>query len=72
MRISENLKQLKMALTNHDNLVIDFGNGYCEEIYYDEKIKNYRGKEIGIWSMDLLFEILTGEIKNISLRLKEE
>ena len=61
-----------MALTSHDDLIVDFGDGYYEEIYYDEKIERYRGKEIGIWSIDLLIEILKNEVDNTTLKLKEE
>lgn len=72
MKISENLKQLKMALTSHDELIIDLGDGYFEEIYFDDEIGSYRGKEIGIWSIDLLMEIAKGEVKDTSLKLKEK
>ena len=67
----EKLKQLKMALTSHDELVIDLGNGYYEEIYFDDEINSYRGKEIGIWSMDLLIDIMNSEVENTTLKLKE-
>ena len=72
MKEREKLKQLKMALTSHDELIIDLGDGYYEEIYFDDEIESYRGKEIGIWSIDLLMEIAEGEVENTTLKLKEE
>ena len=65
---AEKLNQLKMALTEHRNLVVDFGNGLVEKLYFDEKINHYRGKEIGIWSMRLLVEIAQGKVKNTNLK----
>lgn len=72
MKEKEKLKQLKTALTNHHELIIDLGDGYYEEIYFDDEIVSYRGKEIGIWSIDLLMEIAEGEVENTTLKLKEE
>ena len=65
---AENLNRLKMALTEHRNLIVDFGNGLIEELYFDNEIGHYRGKEIGIWSMRLLVEIAQGKVKNTFLR----
>lgn len=65
---AENLKQLKMALTEHRNLIVDFGNGLVEELYFDERINRYRGKEIGIWSMRLLVEIAQGKVDKTLLK----
>lgn len=67
---AENLKQLKMALTEHKSLVVDFGNCLSEELYYDEEIKEYRGKEIGIWDLKLLLEIAEGKLENVCLKEK--
>lgn len=64
----ENLKRLKTALTEHKNMVVDFGNGLSEELYYDEEIKEYRGKEIGIWDLKLLLEIADGKVENVLLK----
>lgn len=64
----ERLNQLKMALTEHRKLIVDFGNGLVEELYFDERINRYRGKEIGIWSMRLLVEIAQGKVKNTNLK----
>lgn len=69
---AEKLKKLKDSCVNHEDLVVDFGNGLKEELYYDEKIKNYRGKQIGIWSIKLLAEIARGEVENISLEVSYE
>lgn len=66
---AESLKRLKTALTEHRNLIVDFGDGLTEELYFDNEIGHYRGKEIGIWSMRLLVEIAQGKIEKI--RLKE-
>lgn len=68
----EKLKQLKMALTEHKNMVVDFGNGLSEELYYDEEINEYRGKEIGIWALNLLLEIARGEVENTLLEVAHE
>lgn len=68
---AEKLKQLKMALTEHKNMVVDFENG-LSELYYDEEINEYRGKEIGIWALNLLLEIARGEVKNTSLEVAHE
>ena len=65
---AESLKRLKTALTEHRNLIVDFGNRLTEELYFDERINRYRGKEIGIWSMRLLVEIAQGKVKNTFLR----
>lgn len=75
MKLEKNLKTLKEwkeILVNKQDVVVDLGDGYYEELYYDEEIKNYRGKEIGIWDKKLLLEIANGEVKNTSLKLKEE
>ena len=64
----EKLNQLKMALTEHRNLIVDFGNRLTEELYFDNEIGHYRGKEIGIWSMRLLVEIAQGKVKNTNLK----
>lgn len=69
---AEKLKQLKMALTERKNMVVDFENGLSEELYYDEEINEYRGKEIGIWALNLLLEIARGEVKNTSLEVAHE
>ena len=69
---AEKLKQLKMALTDHKNIVVDFGNGLSEELYYDEEIGEYRGKEIGIWTLNLLLEIARGEVENTLLGVAHE
>lgn len=65
---AESLKRLKTALTEHRNLIVDFGNRLTEELYFDNEIGHYRGKEIGIWSMRLLVEIAQGKVKNTFLR----
>lgn len=72
MKTSENLNKLKTALTSHDELIVDLGNGYYENIYFDDEINSYRGKEIGIWSMEFLMEIAKDKVENTTLRLKEE
>lgn len=64
----ENLKKLKTALINHKNLIVDFENGLLEELYFDEKINCYRGKEIGIWSMRLLLEIAKNKVERVSIK----
>ena len=64
----ENLKKLKMALTEHKGLIIDFGDGVTEELYFDEEIQKYRGQAIGIWTMKLLLEIAKEEVENTSLK----
>lgn len=69
---AEKLKQLKMALTDHKNIVVDFGNGLSEELYYDEEIGEYRGKKIGIWALNLLLEIARGEVENTLLEVAHE
>lgn len=61
-------RSLLMALGNHEELIADMGDGDVEEIYFDEEIKSYRGKEIGIWSMEFLIEIATGKVENAVLR----
>lgn len=66
----ENLKQLKMALTDRKNLIVDFGNGLFEELYFDENINAYRGKDVGIWTLKSLVEIAKGEVKDITLKEK--
>ena len=61
-----------MALTSHDDLIVDFGDSINEELYFEKEIGCYRGKEIGIWSIDFLIEILKNEVDNTTLKLKEE
>lgn len=65
---AEKLKQLKMALTDHKNIVVDFENSLFEELYFDEKINYYRGKKIGIWSMRLLLEIAKNKVERVSIK----
>lgn len=65
----ENLKKLKMALTEHRNLIVDFSDGITEELYFDNEIQKYRGQVIGIWSMKLLLEIAKGEVDSTTLRV---
>lgn len=66
----ENLKRLKTALTEHKNMVVDFDNGLSEELYYDDEIGEYKGKEIGIWNLKLLLEIAEGKVENVCLKEK--
>lgn len=63
----ENLKKLKTALISHKSLIVDFENGLLEELYFDEKINCYRGKEIGIWSMRLLLEIAKEKFQGVKI-----
>ena len=65
----ENLKQLKMALTEHKTMLIDLGDNQKLILKWDDRISNYRGYsekldvEIGIWYLKYLLEIANGKTK---------
>lgn len=58
-----------MALGSHRKLIVDFGDGITEELYFDNEIQKYRGQAVGIWSMELLIEIAKGEVDSTTLRV---
>lgn len=65
----KNLKQLKMALTEHKPLLIDLGDNQELILRWDTSISNYRGyskklnTEIGIWDLEYLFSIANEKTK---------
>lgn len=69
MKNEENLKRLKMALTEHKLLLIDLGDNQKLILKWDALISNYRGYskklniEIGIWDLNYLFTIANGKTK---------
>lgn len=70
----ENLKQLKMALTNHKPMLIELGNNQRLFLKWDEKCLGYRGyskeldTEIGIWELSWLLQIANGKYKEYELK----
>jgi hypothetical protein len=66
-------KELEEKIKNKQPLKIDLLNGVILDLNYDEKIKDYRGywKEedigVGIWKIETLYKIATGEINNVQL-----
>ncbi|MBQ6547289.1 MAG: hypothetical protein IJL74_04770 [Bacilli bacterium] len=75
MKSEENLKQLKMALTEHKPLLIHIEDNYELILRWDTSISNYRGyskklnTEIGIWYMEYLLRIANGKEKGVSLKV---
>lgn len=69
MKNEENLKQLKMALTNHRPVLINLGDNQELLLKWDKEISNYRGFskklgiEIGIWDLSYLLQIASGKTK---------
>lgn len=70
----EKLKKLEMAFKNHSNLLANM-NGNIFELTWDNKIKNYRGKnpktnlEIGIWELEFLFQLAKNRVEKCSLEV---
>lgn len=72
--MQKNLQEkLEEKIKNKENLKVDLLNGVVLDLYYDEKIKDYRGywKEenmnVGIWKIETLYKIATHEIDNVEL-----
>lgn len=69
MKNEENMKQLKMALTEHKPLIIDLGDNQKLFLKWDDRCIGYRGyskelnAEIGIWEARWLLKIANGETK---------
>lgn len=67
-------KLLEMALTNHENLVLEF-EGMKLKLVWDDEISNYRGYSpktdlvIGTWYIEFLLEILEEKIPNAKLEI---
>ena len=55
-----------MVLTKHKPIDVDLGDGVHLHSYWDEQKQAYVD-EMGIWSMNLLLEIVKGEVENISI-----
>ncbi len=78
MKNEEKLKQLKMALTEHNDLIIDTGDNQYFKLVWDEDINKYRGIslqtgiQIGIWDLEFLFDIANGKDKNINMEVYNE
>lgn len=70
MNLNENLKQLKMALTEHKDLKF-ISDDYEDKLYWDEEIKSYRGEFAGIWDLGLILKIISNEIENAKIELYE-
>ena len=73
MKKEENLKQLKMALTEHKDLKLDLGDDVIIILKWDNEISNYLGYSndlpIGIWHLETLLQIINGEIEDSSLEI---
>ena len=70
------LEELIKIINNKQDFIVNYGKGYFSDkdvkelAYWDEEIKAYRG-ETGIWSMELLYQIAKGEVKNTSIEIGE-
>lgn len=71
MKNEENLKQLKMALTEHKPLILDLGDNALLFPEWNEETQMYQD-EMGYTTMELLLEIATGKVKGTSLRILEK
>lgn len=75
MSKEENLKRLKMALTNREDLIV-LDNGE-EWVYLKYEDNEYRGRviktglELGIWSIEFLLEIINGGVKGLMIKIYE-
>lgn len=78
MKNEQKSKQLEMALTEHKTMIIDTGDNQKFRLTWDESINDYRGTslqtnmQIGIWSLEFLFDIANGKEKGLSLEVAYE
>ena len=78
MRNEQKLKQLEMALTEHKPLIVDTGDNQKFKLVWDNSINDYRGTsmqnglQIGIWSLEFLFDVANGKEKGLSLEVVYE
>lgn len=78
MKNEQKSKQLEMALTEHKTMIIDTGDNQKFRLTWDESINDYRGAslqtnmQIGIWSLEFLFDIANGKEKGLSLEVAYE
>lgn len=66
MKENEKSKKLKEVLKEHRPIDVDLGDGVHLYSQWDEEKKAYVD-EMGIWSTNLLLEIINGEVENTSL-----
>lgn len=70
------MKNLFKHLHEHKPIVINYGKGYFtdndvrEKAYYNENIQKYVS-DTGIWSNNLLRQIIRGEVENVKIELEE-
>jgi len=78
MKNEQKSKQLEMALTEHKAMIINTGDNQKFRLTWDESINDYRGTslqtnmQIGIWSLEFLFDIANGKEKGLSLEVAYE
>ena len=66
-------KEFLTKIENKEPLKIDLENGVILDLTFDDKVDAYRGywKEenmgVGIWKIETLYKIATGEIDNVHL-----
>ena len=78
MKNEEKLKQLKMALTKHKDLIADLGDNCKIKLTWDKCIDEYIGTSIqtgihiGIWDLEFLFRMASGKISGASLEVYDE
>lgn len=70
------MKNLFKHLHEHKPIIINYGKGYFsdkdikEKAYYDENIQRYVS-ETGVWSNNLIRQILRGDVENTKIELEE-
>lgn len=77
MKIENLLDKLKMAIKNHEPLIVNYGEGNykkedIKEITYWNTSKNKYDSETGQWSIELLMEIAKGKIPGYSIELMKD
>ena len=62
------------ALKKHKDIIVNYGKGFMSDrdikelAYYDNSLNTYTS-ETGIWSKQLLLDILNGKVEGMSLEL---
>lgn len=73
MKEDEKSRQLKMALTEHKNLMLNTENNISFLLAWDEHCSNYRAyalpeeMNVGTFGLELLLQIIDGEVDGAKL-----
>ena len=65
----EKLKQLKMALTEHKDLILKLDNDVFK-LSWNTDMQKYQGT-LGIWTIGVLLDIANGKINGTSLEVSK-